>query len=231
MATAPRREAERGARAPRNVPTGVRAAERMKTSFMAAVSPESRGSACGPAKGAIVAGLDFTEGASYDSGSCASSRSISARNGSVSPSRTRPAGSSSPWAPSRVRAPRRRRPFGCATISSSATRRAARARRVPESPVHSGPTNRKRHVYPLLAWVSALVVLLLAVGLSLVLFLVRAPYQGYAGEDVVVSIAPRTPSMTIFTLLESKGVLRDARLGVVALKIFHRGKTLMAGEY
>ena len=97
--------------------------------------------------------------------------------------------------------------------------------------MHSGPTNRKRHVYPLLAWVSALVVLLLAVGLSLVLFLVRAPYQGYAGEDVVVSIAPRTPSMTIFTLLESKGVLRDARLGMVALKIFHRGKTLKAGEY
>jgi UPF0755 protein len=97
--------------------------------------------------------------------------------------------------------------------------------------VHGGLANRKRHVYPLLAWVVALVVLLLAVGLLLVLFLVRAPYQGYAGEDVVVSIAPRTPSMTIFTLLESKGVLKDARLAMVALKIFHRGKTLKAGEY
>jgi UPF0755 protein len=91
--------------------------------------------------------------------------------------------------------------------------------------------NRKRHVYPSLTWLLALVVLLLAVGLSLVLFFVRAPYRGYTGEEVVVSIAPRTPSMSIFTLLESKGVLRDARLGMVALKIFHRGKTLKAGEY
>jgi UPF0755 protein len=97
--------------------------------------------------------------------------------------------------------------------------------------VYGAPTNRKRHVYPVLSWVVALVVLLLAVGLSLVLFFVRAPYQGYAGADVVVSIAPRTPSMTIFTLLESKGVLRDARLGLIALKVFHRGKTLKAGEY
>ncbi len=97
--------------------------------------------------------------------------------------------------------------------------------------MYSGPANRKRHVYPLLSWVMALVVLLAAVGLSLVLFFVRAPYQGYAGTDVVVSIAPRTPSMTIFSLLESKGVLRDARLGMIALKIFHRGKTLKAGEY
>ena len=97
--------------------------------------------------------------------------------------------------------------------------------------MYSGQLNRKRHVYPSLAWLMALVVLLVAVGLSLVLFFVRAPYQGYTGEDVVVSIAPRTPSMTIFALLESKGVLRDARLGMVALKIFHRGKTLKAGEY
>lgn len=97
--------------------------------------------------------------------------------------------------------------------------------------MHGGLANPRRHVYPLLSWVVALVVLLVAVGLSLVLFFVRAPYQGYTGEEVVVSIAPRTPSMTIFTLLESKGVLRDARLGMVALKIFHRGKTLKAGEY
>ena len=97
--------------------------------------------------------------------------------------------------------------------------------------MYSGQLNRKRHVYPSLAWLTALIVLLAAVGLSLVLFFVRAPYQGYSGEEVVVSIAPRTPSMSIFTLLESKGVLRDARLGMVALKIFHRGKTLKAGEY
>ena len=97
--------------------------------------------------------------------------------------------------------------------------------------MYGAPTNHKRHVYPLLSWVLALVVLFLAVGLSLVLFFVRAPYKGYAGEDVVVSIAPRTPSMSIFAVLEERGVLRDARLGMVALKIFHRGKTLKAGEY
>lgn len=97
--------------------------------------------------------------------------------------------------------------------------------------MYSGQMNRKRHVYPLLTWVLALVVLLLAVGLSLVLFFVRVPYLGYAGEDVVVSIAPRTPSMTIFAVLEERGVLRDARLGMIALKIFHQGKTLKAGEY
>ena len=97
--------------------------------------------------------------------------------------------------------------------------------------MHIGHSHRKRHVYPLLAWVLAFIVLAFAVALSLVLFLVRAPYQGYAQEDVVVSIAPRTPSASIFEMLESKGVLRDWRLGIVALKIFHRGKTLKAGEY
>jgi UPF0755 protein len=97
--------------------------------------------------------------------------------------------------------------------------------------VHIGHSHRKRHVYPLLAWVLVFIVLAFAVALSLVLFLVRAPYQGYAQEDVVVSIAPRTPSASIFEMLESKGVLRDWRLGIVALKIFHRGKTLKAGEY
>jgi UPF0755 protein len=97
--------------------------------------------------------------------------------------------------------------------------------------MHASHMNRKRHVYPLLAWVMALAVLLGAVGLSLVLVLVRAPYKGYSGEEVVVSIAPRTPSMTIFAVLQERGVLRDARIGMVALKILHRGKTLKAGEY
>jgi UPF0755 protein len=80
-------------------------------------------------------------------------------------------------------------------------------------------------------WVLVFFVLALAVALSLVLFLVRSPYQGYAQDNVVVSIAPRTPSASIFEMLESKGVLRDWRLGIVALKIFHQGKTLKAGEY
>jgi UPF0755 protein len=35
----------------------------------------------------------------------------------------------------------------------------------------------------------------------------------------------------VFAHLESVGVLRDWRLGMVALKVLHRGKTLKAGEY
>ncbi len=63
------------------------------------------------------------------------------------------------------------------------------------------------------------------------MYAVRRPYKGYADDEVVVSIAPRTPSATVFTRLESLGVLRDWRLGLIALKVFHRGKTLKAGEY
>jgi UPF0755 protein len=97
--------------------------------------------------------------------------------------------------------------------------------------VHQHPLNRRRHVYPLLSWLLALVVVAGAVGIALALFLLRTPYKGYPGDDVVLSIAPRTPSATVFEDLEEKGVLRDWRLGMVALKIFHRGKTLKAGEY
>jgi UPF0755 protein len=97
--------------------------------------------------------------------------------------------------------------------------------------VHQRPLNRRRHIYPLLSWLLALAVLAGAVGVSLVLFLIKTPYQGYTGDDVVLAIAPRTSSAAIFEELESRGVLRDWRLGMVALKIFHRGKTLKAGEY
>ena len=89
----------------------------------------------------------------------------------------------------------------------------------------------KRHLYPLLVWTGAFAFLVAAVGAGLVLYAVKAPYKGYEGEEVVVSIAPRTPSAAVFSQLESLGVLRDWRLGMVALKVFHRGKTLKAGEY
>lgn len=92
-------------------------------------------------------------------------------------------------------------------------------------------SSHRRHVTPLVAWVLALVVVAIAVGLALASFLLRTPYQGYAGDEVIVSIAPRTPSASVFGMLESKGVLRDWRLGILALKVFHPGKTLKAGEY
>lgn len=97
--------------------------------------------------------------------------------------------------------------------------------------MHPVTSPHKHHVYPLLAWVLAFAALAFAVGFSLVLLLVRAPYQGYAGDEIVLSIAPRTPSVSIFQALQSKGVLRDWRLGMIALRVFHWGKTLKAGEY
>ncbi|HMA28958.1 MAG TPA: endolytic transglycosylase MltG [Thermoanaerobaculia bacterium] len=88
-----------------------------------------------------------------------------------------------------------------------------------------------RHATSLVAWVFALAVVAMAVGIALVSFLLRTPYQGYAGEEVIVTVAPRTPSASVFESLQSKGVLRDWRLGMVALKVLHPGKTLKAGEY
>ncbi|MEO8055045.1 MAG: endolytic transglycosylase MltG [Acidobacteriota bacterium] len=89
----------------------------------------------------------------------------------------------------------------------------------------------KRHLVPLLVWVVLFALLAGAVGFGLLLYGVRAPYKGYTGDEVIVSIAPRTPSATVFAHLESLGVLRDWRLGLIALKVLHRGKTLKAGEY
>ena len=89
----------------------------------------------------------------------------------------------------------------------------------------------KRHLVPLLVWVALFGLLAGAVGFGLLLYGVKAPYKGYDGEEVIVSIAPRTPSAAVFTQLESRGVLRDWRLGMVALKVLHHGKTLKAGEY
>jgi UPF0755 protein len=90
---------------------------------------------------------------------------------------------------------------------------------------------RKRHLFPLLVWAALFVLLVAAVAAGLVLYAVRAPWKGYAGDEVIVSISPRTPSAAVFERLEEAGVLRDWRLGMVALKVFHRGKTLKAGEY
>ncbi len=89
----------------------------------------------------------------------------------------------------------------------------------------------KRHLIPLVVWIALYAVLAVAVGAGLVLYSVKAPWKGYEGDEVIVSIAPRTPSAAVFAKLEELGVLRDWRLGMIALKILHRGKTLKAGEY
>ena len=89
----------------------------------------------------------------------------------------------------------------------------------------------KRHLLPLLVWAGVFAFIVAAVGAGLVLYAVRSPWKGYEGEEVVVSISPRTPSASVFAHLEEIGVLRDWRLGMIAFKVFHRGKTLKAGEY
>jgi UPF0755 protein len=93
------------------------------------------------------------------------------------------------------------------------------------------PAIHRRHLVPLLVWTAFFALFTAAVLSALLVYAVRAPFKGYAGDEVVVSIATRTPSAAVFARLERLGILRDWRLGMVALKVFHPGKTLKAGEY
>lgn len=65
----------------------------------------------------------------------------------------------------------------------------------------------------------------------LLLRAIRAPYKGYAAPSVLVEIPSGSSSVSVFAALERGGVLRDRRLGLIALKVFHRGRTIKAGEY
>ena len=91
--------------------------------------------------------------------------------------------------------------------------------------------DRKRHLYPILSWSVVALLVVAAAFAGLVFVAVKMPYKGYAGDSVVLYIAPRTPTVTILASLESAGVLRDWRLGLVSLRLLHPGKTLKAGEY
>jgi UPF0755 protein len=91
--------------------------------------------------------------------------------------------------------------------------------------------DRKRHLYPILVWALVATVVAAAALAGLVFVAMKMPYKGYAGESVVLNIVPRTPTVTVLTSLETAGVLRDWRLGFVALRLLHPGQTLKAGEY
>ncbi len=92
-------------------------------------------------------------------------------------------------------------------------------------------TARKRHLYPIAVWAAvSLVVTVLALA-GLVLVGVKMPYRGFTADSILIQIPPRTPTVEILTTLERAGILRDWRLGLVALRIVHHGKTLKAGEY
>ncbi len=90
---------------------------------------------------------------------------------------------------------------------------------------------RKRHVYPILVWAVVAILVVAAAFAGLIFVAVKMPFQGYAADSVLLDVAPRTPTIAILQTLEKKGVLRDWRLGLVALRLLHPGKTLKAGEY
>ena len=79
--------------------------------------------------------------------------------------------------------------------------------------------------------VLGVVALVLAGASALVLRLARAPFKGYAGESVVVTISPGAATASVVAELEREGVVRDRRLAHLVLRLFHRGETLKAGEY
>lgn len=58
-----------------------------------------------------------------------------------------------------------------------------------------------------------------------------SPYRAYRSRSVLLTVPPGSSSAAIFLALEEGGVLRDRRLGAAALRLFHRGRTLKAGEY
>ncbi|MGE5344828.1 MAG: endolytic transglycosylase MltG [Acidithiobacillales bacterium] len=93
------------------------------------------------------------------------------------------------------------------------------------------PQDRKRHLYPILAWAVAATLVVATALAGLVFVAVKMPYKGYAGDSVVLNILPRTSTVSIMTSLEAAGVLRDWRLGFIALRFLHPGQTLKAGEY
>lgn len=78
--------------------------------------------------------------------------------------------------------------------------------------------------------------LLLALGAAagagfVLLRALERPYRGYRSASVLLTVPPRSSSGAIFRALEEGGVLLDRRLGTAALRLFHRGRTLKAGEY
>jgi peptidoglycan lytic transglycosylase G len=89
----------------------------------------------------------------------------------------------------------------------------------------------RRHLFPFGLWIVVAIVFAGTVGLGWVLYSLRAPYKGYATPSVLVRIPPGTSTMSILTALEQGGVVRDRRLGLVVLKLLHRGRSLKAGEY
>lgn len=89
----------------------------------------------------------------------------------------------------------------------------------------------KRHLYPIAIWITVFFVVSAAVFLGLIAFALKTPYKGYSSGSVLVRIPSHSSTVSILAALEKGGVIRDRRLGLLDLKVLHRGKTLKAGEY
>ena len=63
------------------------------------------------------------------------------------------------------------------------------------------------------------------------LFLARSPFQGWAGDAIVVELPSGSSARAILATLERKGVVRSRLLADAAYRILFRGRTLKAGEY
>ena len=106
-------------------------------------------------------------------------------------------------------------------------RRVVRRRRVTRTAaIH------KRHLVPLVVWVALFAILAGAVGFGLLLY-ARQARRTRATTATRSSCRSRRGRRRRRSSRSSRslGVLRDWRLGMVALKVLHRGKTLKAGEY
>lgn len=99
-------------------------------------------------------------------------------------------------------------------------------------PHHARHDRHARHArHSVFVWLLLALVVGGAVGLGILGYLVKAPYKSYSSESVLVEIPPRSSSLSVLTALETGGVIRDRRVGLFALKVLLRGKTLKAGEY
>jgi UPF0755 protein len=61
--------------------------------------------------------------------------------------------------------------------------------------------------------------------------LLDTPWRRGPEGSLLLEIPARSATQSILAALEEGGLLRDRRLGSIALKTFYRGKTLKAGEY
>jgi UPF0755 protein len=94
-----------------------------------------------------------------------------------------------------------------------------------------GRSHHRRHLFPIGVWIVVAIFVAGAVGAAWVTYAIRAPYKGYATPSVLVRIPPGSSTLSILAALESGGVIRDRRLGLVVLRFLHRGRSLKAGEY